>query len=123
MIRARTRLGFDEMEALLDKMLAQGWVGRVNVEASVRVQWGKHISDGADHWVLLANVNKLSVADVYRLFVFGGMAVNAGYPAISSDVRDERAARDAAMLAREVETAVEEGLSQTLAEHFARSRG
>ncbi|WP_317205503.1 YihY family inner membrane protein [Janthinobacterium sp.] len=122
-IRARTRLGFDEMEALLDKMLAQGWVGRVNVEASVRVQWGKHISDGADHWVLLANVNKLSVADVYRLFVFGGMAVNAGYPAISSDERDEQAARDAAMLAREVETAVEEGLNRSLAEHFGKSRG
>ena len=122
-IRTRTRLGFDEMEALLDKMLGQGWVGRVNVEASVRVQLGKHVSDGADHWVLLANLHRLTLADVYRLFVFGGMALNAGYPTISSDERDEQAAREAAILARRVETAVEDGLHQSLAEHFNKSRG
>ncbi len=122
-IRADTRLGFDEMETLLEKMLVQGWVGRVNVEGSVRVQWGKHISDGADHWVLLANVQRLTLADVYRLFVFGGMAVNAGYPALTSDERDQQAARDAAQLARRVETAVEDGLHQTLAAYFGHSRG
>lgn len=121
-IRTRTRLGFDEMEALLDKMLSQGWVGRVNVEASVRVQLGKHVSDGADHWVLLANLNRLTLADVYRLFVFGGMALNAGYPALSGDERDEQAAREAAILARRVETAVEDGLHQSLAEHFGKGR-
>ncbi|MDC8756632.1 YihY family inner membrane protein [Janthinobacterium fluminis] len=121
-IRGSTRLGFDEMGDLLDKMQAQGWVGRVNVEAAVRVQWGKHISDGADHWVLLANLQRLSVADVYRLFVFGGMAVNAGYPALGSDERDAEAARDAALLARQTEAAVEEGLSQSLAAYFSAAR-
>ncbi|MEC5160665.1 MULTISPECIES: YihY family inner membrane protein [unclassified Janthinobacterium] len=121
-IRAGTRLGFDEMETLLERMLGQGWVGRVNVEASVRVQWGKHISDGADHWVLLANLNRLSLADVYRLFVFGGMAVNAGYPGLTSEEGDQQAAHDAAVLARQVETAVEEGLNQPLAEYFGKSR-
>ncbi|NRR31222.1 YihY family inner membrane protein [Oxalobacteraceae bacterium] len=117
-IRSQTRLGFDEMDMLLEKMLAEGWVGRINLEATSRVQWGKRISDGTDHWVLLANVNKLTLSDVYRLFVFGGMPVNAGVVADSDNERDLKAARDAAGLAREVETAVERGLGRTLAEQF-----
>ncbi len=119
-IRARTRLGFDEMETLLEKMRAAGWVGRVNVEAPVRVEWGKRVSGVADHWVLLANPNKMSLADVYRLFVFGGMAVNTGMAPVAgdSDEYDIKASRKAAILARQVETAVEQGLGLTLAEHF-----
>ncbi|WP_229210473.1 YihY family inner membrane protein [Duganella sp. CF517] len=117
-IRLRTRLGFDEMDILLEKMLAEGWVGRVKVEAPPRVQWGKRVSDGTDHWVLLANVEKLTLAEVYRLFVFGGMPVNAGVVAVGDDERDLQAAREAASLAREVENAVETGLGKTLAEHF-----
>jgi membrane protein len=117
-IRLRTRLGFDEMDNLLEKMMAEGWVGRVKVEAPPRVQWGKRVSDGSDHWVLLANVEKLTLAEVYRLFVFGGMAVNAGVVAVGDDERDLQAAREAASLAREVENAVETGLGKTLAEHF-----
>jgi membrane protein len=117
-IRARTRLGFDEMDNLLERMMAEGWVGRVPVAAPTRVQWGKRVSDGADHWVILANVDKLTLADVYRLFVFAGMPVNAGVVADTDDERDLQAARDAASLAREVETAVEAGLGKALAEHF-----
>ncbi|WP_414646122.1 YihY family inner membrane protein [Burkholderia sp. LMU1-1-1.1] len=117
-IRLRTRLGFDEMDNLLEKMMAEGWVGRVKVEAPPRVQWGKRVSDGSDHWVLLANVEKLTLAEVYRLFVFGGMAVNSGVVAVGDDERDLQAAREAASLAREVENAVETGLGKTLAEHF-----
>jgi membrane protein len=118
MIRARTRLGFDEMDMLLERMMAEGWVGRVKVEAPSRVQWGKRVSDGGDHWVILANVEKLTLAEVYRLFVFSGMPINAGVVTDSDDERDRQAARDAAQLAREVETAVENGLSKTLADHF-----
>jgi membrane protein len=117
-IRARTRLGFDEMDNLLERMMAEGWVGRVPVAAPTRVQWGKRVSDGADHWVILANVDKLTLADVYRLFVFSGMPVNAGVVADTDDERDQQAAREAAMLAREVETAVEAGLGKSLADHF-----
>jgi membrane protein len=117
-IRTRTRLGFDELEALLGKMQGQGWVGRVNLEGSVRVQWGKRINDGNDNWVLLANFDKLNVADVYRLFVFGGMPVNAGRVPGSDDPRDIKASCEAAVLARQVEAAVERGLGQTLAQHF-----
>lgn len=117
-IRERTRLGFDEMDNLLERMMAEGWVGRVPVPAPKRVQWGKRVSDGSDHWVILANMEKLTLADVYRLFVFAGMPVNAGVVADGDDERDLRAARDAAWLAREVETAVEAGLGKTLAAHF-----
>jgi membrane protein len=122
-IRTRTRLGFDEMEVLLEKMRRQGWVGRVNPGGTVRVQWGKRINDGAANWVLLANLDKLTVSDVYRLFVFGGMPVNAGRVAGSEDERDVRASREAALLARQVEAAVERGLGQTLAQHFAEAGG
>ena len=119
-IRARTRLGFDEMETLLEKMRASGWVGRVNVDAPLRVQRGKRVSGAADHWVLLANPHRLTLADVYRLFVFGAMAVNAGMPPVAgdSDARDIDASRRAAILARQVEAAVEQGLGLTLDQHF-----
>jgi membrane protein len=117
-IRLRTRLGFDELDVLLDRMLAQGWVGKVKAEAPPRVEWRKRVSEGADNWVLLANADKLTLAEVYRLFVFGGMPVNSGVSGDSEDDRDLRAAQEAARLAREVEAAVEQGLGRTLAEHF-----
>ncbi|MYM67522.1 YihY family inner membrane protein [Pseudoduganella sp. FT55W] len=117
-IRARTRLGFDEMDNLLERMMQEGWVGRVPVANPPRVQWGKRVSEGSDHWVILANMDKLTLADVYRLFVFAGMPVNAGVIADGDDERDLQAAREAAALAREVETAVEAGLGKTLADHF-----
>ena len=47
-IRRSTRLGFEEMETLLDKMVQQGWVGRVNVDGAVRVQWGKRVADSSN---------------------------------------------------------------------------
>ncbi|AVR96761.1 YihY family inner membrane protein [Pseudoduganella armeniaca] len=117
-IRARTRLGFDEMDLLLERMQAQGWVGRVKLDAPPRVQWGKHVGSDADSWVLLANTERLTLADVYRVFVFGGMPVNAGVAYESDDPRDAQASRDAARLARQVEAAVETGLGRSLADHF-----
>jgi len=44
--------------------------------------------------------------------------LNAGVLADSDDETDRQASRDAAILARQVETAVEAGLGTTLAEHF-----
>lgn len=117
-IRERTRLGFDEIDTLLEQMVKEGWVGKVNVEAPVRVQFAKRVSGGADHWVLLANLSKVTLADVYRLFVFGGMPVNAGTASESDDPLDAAARQQGAALARQVETAVEEGLGLTLVEHF-----
>ncbi len=99
MIRMRTRLGFDESEALLQKMLDAGWVGRIKTELPRRIQWGKRITDGMDCWALLANPNKLTLADVYRLFVFSV----AGNPS----------------LATQVDAVIEQGLDQTLTDYFS----
>jgi membrane protein len=101
MIRTKTRLGFDESESLLEKMLNAGWVGRVKTELPKRMQWGKRITQGTDSWALLANPEQVTMADVYRLFMFDP----SGNPA----------------LANKVESAIEQGLPQTLAEYFAHS--
>lgn len=98
MIRASTRLGFDEAESLLQTMLDAGWVGRIKAESPKRMQFGKRITEGLDRWTLLANPDQLKLADVYRLFVFS--------------------ASGNAALAKQVEGAVEQGLSQTLAAHW-----
>jgi membrane protein len=100
-MRISTRLGFDEVESLLQQMLDAGWVGRIKAESPKRVQFGKRITDGLDRWALLANPDQLKLADVYRLFVFD--------------------ATGNAVLAKQVESAVEQGLNETLAAHFERS--
>lgn len=97
-IRSKTRLGFDESEMLLEKMLEVGWVGRIKSELPKRIQFGKRITEGMDVWTLLANPQQLKLADVYRLFVFN----TAG---------DQE-------IAQKVEKAVEQGLNQTLAGYF-----
>ena len=117
-IRAHTRFGYDEMTSLLERMLAAGWVGRVQADVSVRSKWGKRAKEGTDNWVLLVNVHKLRLADVYRLFVFGGTAVDAA-KALDLDL-DSPMTLDTSALARKVEMAVEGALGQTLAEHFER---
>lgn len=99
MIRAQTRLGFEEAEALLEKMLEAGWVGRIKAPVPRGRQWGKRITEGLDSWALLAHPNQLRIADVYRLFMY-----QTG---------------DNPALARDVEAAIENGLPATLAAHFA----
>jgi membrane protein len=105
------------MTTLLEKMLRAGWVGRVQADVTTRAKWGKRTREGLDNWVLLVNVNKLRLADVYRLFVFGGTAVDAAKaPGLD---QESPMVLDTGALARHVEMAVEGGLDQTLAEHFA----
>lgn len=101
-IRLATRLGFDESEMLLQKMLEAGWVGRIKADAPRRSQFGKRLTEGRDAWTLLINPQQLRVADVYRLFAFN--------PAGDDE------------LSGKVKLAVEEGLGQTLASHFASGR-
>ncbi|HEX8611095.1 MAG TPA: YihY family inner membrane protein [Telluria sp.] len=122
-IRAHTRIGYDEMTTLLEQMLAVGWVGRVQANVTTRSRWGKRAIESAENWVLLVNVDKLKLADVYRLFVFGRVAIEA---AVAIDLDKDTAldkhspmTLDGSALARQVEYAVEEGLNQTLAQHFA----
>jgi len=68
-LREFTRLGFEESERLLQRMLDVGWVGRVKSEMTKSWRLSrKHRKQ--DRWVLLANPEKLTVADVYQLFAF-----------------------------------------------------
>lgn len=101
-IRERTRLGFDESEILLQRMLDAGWVARLRGDAPTRLSrlgWdGKH-ARAMDRWTLLANPAELKLADVYRLFVF--------------------AAHEHTLLGKNVETVVEAGLQQPIGEWFA----
>lgn len=113
-IRAHTRIGYDEMGMLLAKMEAAGWVGRVQDELPAGARWGRGARQGVDSWVLLVDPAKLRLADVYRLFVFD--AGDGDEPAPATPL-----ALDSAELARRVESAVEQGLEQTLAEHFAQA--
>jgi membrane protein len=67
--------------------------------------------------VLLVDPRSVRLADVYRLFVFGGIGSEAAPP---TDAAQAPLALDTAALAREVESAVEQGLDETLADHFDR---
>jgi membrane protein len=98
-IRATTRLGFDESESLLQRMLDVGWVGRIKDPQLKRVQFGKRINSGRDSWTLLGNPAQLRLADVYRLFVFLPVT-DLGPSAVVAE-------------------AVEQGLDQTLADYFS----
>ncbi len=75
-IRDLTRIGFDESESLLQRMLEAGWVGKVDpdvppqAEWRRRWKWHRRPNAGLDRWVLLANPDKLEMADVYHMFVF-----------------------------------------------------
>lgn len=118
-IRAHTRIGYDEMGALLDRMCALGWVGKVRVAPARRVQWGKRVAETAEHWVLLMNPARVKVADVYRLFVFQAVEDAARR---EGEADDSSLRLDAPALARQVEAAVEQGLDEPLADYFARAQ-
>jgi membrane protein len=101
-IRSQTRLGYEEIDSLLQTMLEAGWVGRVSGgQPPKRLQWGKSSSEGHERWVLLGNPQKLTLADVYRLFVFDASGNEA--------------------LAKKVEAAVEQGLDETLEAYFSKA--
>ena len=111
-IRAHTRIGYDEMNELLQQMETHGWVGRMRASTPPRGPWGRRIREDLDHWVLLVNPDKVRVADVYRLFAFAVAAAGARD-------RESELRLDTVALARQVEEAVERGLGQTLSERFA----
>jgi membrane protein len=97
-IRRSTRLGLEESESLLQKMLEARWVGRVNPDRPTKRKFGGRRMAGHDRWILLANPAQLRLSDVYRLFVFD----------VSADT----------VLTRQVENAVEQGLEQSLESYF-----
>ena len=116
-IRAHTRIGYDEMSTLLERMVRVGWVGRVHADVSARSRWGKRVRESDHNWVLLINPETLRLAEVYRLFVFGGIALDVG--AAPDLEQGSPMSLDLGALARQVEIAVEQGLEQTLAQYFA----
>ena len=98
-IRIRTRIGFDESEQILEKMLEARWVGRIKSEVlRRRFYMGRRRIAENDRWALLANPDQLVLADVYRMFVY-----MTGHHAIPIQA---------------VELAVEQGLTQNIAEYF-----
>ncbi len=126
-IRAHTRIGYDEMTELLARMVSAGWVGRVHAEETGQALWGRGAREGVEGWVLLVDPASVRLSDVYRLFVFGGVGLETMAPGLGAGaivgtgeaVSPSPLALDTAGLARQVEAAVEAGLEQTLAQHFA----
>lgn len=70
LLRLKTRLGNDELETLLIKMVQVGWVGVVQNDTNHKAMWRRQHWRNVDRYVLLANPDTLTLADVYRLFVF-----------------------------------------------------
>lgn len=101
-VRNRTRLGFDESEALLARMDTAGWVARIKPDTPrrhLRFRLRKRAAHGGDRWTLLANPDQLQLIDIYRIFVF------------TPSEYDER------MMI--VEQAVAQGLTQSLTSYFS----
>ena len=96
-IRSKTRLGFDEAESLLQRLLEAGWVGRVEVVKNKASRWLQFARGEHDHWTLLINPNKLAVADVMKLFAFS---------------------ESSHALGREINQLLDRGLSLSLADYF-----
>ncbi len=97
-IREATQLGAEELEELLQPMQDAGWLERVSGEPVRKSMLDRRQVPGPDRWFLLANPQRLRLADVYRLFVF--------------DVASQ------APVALQVECAVEQGLCQPLDAFF-----
>ena len=95
-IRAKTRLGLDEIEKLLVPMTEAGWVARLNADDAP--QRKSTALPGAECWVMLVHPGRVKIAEVYRVFVFESQP----------DMR----------LTEKVETAMERGLQETLEDYF-----
>lgn len=100
-LRELTHLGFDESESLLQRMLDAGWVGRLRPDRAPRLTFGRRARLQQDRWTLLANPDRLTLAEVYQRFAFA--------PTPKSP------------LARRVEQMVERELSTSVADYFVAS--
>ncbi len=69
-IREMTHLGFEESDSLLQRMLDAGWVGRLRTLRSPGLRLRRRTQAQKERWTLLANPDKLTLAEVYRLFAF-----------------------------------------------------
>lgn len=69
-IRELTHLGFEETEALLQRMLEAGWVGRIRADRQPGLRLRRRSQLRQERWAWLANPARLSLADVFRRFAF-----------------------------------------------------
>jgi len=69
-LRELTRLGFEESESLLQRMLDAGWVGRIRAQRSQGLRLRRRAQARQERWALLVNPDKLTLAEVFRLFAF-----------------------------------------------------
>lgn len=97
-MRESTRIGFDEANALLQKMLEMGWVGRMNNDLSPHSARHKKRAANRERWTLLSSPDQLKLADVFRCFVFDPV------PMIG--------------LASDINTVIESGLDRSLSAYF-----
>lgn len=99
-IRIQTRFGLDEIEGLLEKMLEIGWVARVASDApqSLKKPWWRKRNSGSERWILVMNPGALTLADVYRLFVFDAVKESG--------------------LAKKVNRVISDGLTENLHDYF-----
>jgi membrane protein len=100
-LRELTRLGFEESDALLQRMLEAGWVARLRSDGKAGLRWRRRSWLRQERWTLLASPERLTLAEIYRRFAFA--------PAPQSP------------LAARVDRMVERDLSLTLADYFAAS--
>ncbi|RXZ32747.1 YihY family inner membrane protein [Oxalobacteraceae bacterium CAVE-383] len=101
-VRRRTHIGYEESQLLMERMQNAGWLGVVKAaEAPKRFRWGRH-DDAHDRWALLANPSLLTLADVYRRFVF-----------------DAETPRDRELLVvQQISAAIDAALNRSLAAYF-----
>ena len=97
-IRELTHLGFEESEALLQRMLEAGWVGRIRADRQAGLRLRRRSQLRQERWAWLANPGKLTLADVFRRFAFEPLPESA--------------------LAGRVAQVTDQGLATTLADYF-----
>lgn len=100
LIREATGFGLDEIESLLQCLQAAGWVERVRPDTMVRLRERKIRAEETDNWRLIANPDNLTLADVFRFFVFK--------PSSGSS------------LSKEVDQVLSQGLGDSLSAYFSR---
>lgn len=98
-LRELTHLGFEESESLLQRMLDAGWVGRIRVQRTPGLKLRRRAQARLERWTLLANPEKLTLADVYQRFAF---TPDSGSP-----------------LSQQVALTIERDLSTSLAAYFS----
>ena len=99
-MRSRTGFGLDEIEQLMSVMQTAGWVEMIKPDALSRIKERTIRADSTVHWRLVVDPAALTLASVFRLFVFDNL--------------------NESPLAAQVDAAIGQGLGESLSAHFAR---